>query len=74
MNTTIQHKTPARVGTSSLNPDALPHLSTAAEDRSEKNRTNISKETTETLKRKVKSQIVLPSDPNYDELAKFGMR
>src|SRR6516165_8032576 len=68
MNTTIQAKTPARVGTSTLNPDALRPLSTPAEDRSEKNRVNISEETIENLKSKVKAQIVLPSDPSYDEV------
>jgi FAD/FMN-containing dehydrogenases len=33
--------------------------------------TNIGKDTTEKLKRKVKGQIVLPSDPNYDEVRKI---
>src|SRR6516165_7337862 len=68
MNTTIQAKTPARVGTSTLNPDALRHLSTAAEDRSERATINISEEATQNLKRKVMGQIVLPSDPSYDEI------
>ncbi len=68
MNTTTQRETPARADTSSLNPDALKHLSTAAENRSEKTMTNISKEATENLKSKVKGQIVLPSDPSYDEV------
>jgi FAD/FMN-containing dehydrogenase len=68
MNTTIEHETPARVGTSTLDPDTLKRLSTAAEDRSEKNRINISEETTENRKSKVKGQIVLPSDPRYDEV------
>ena len=68
MNTTIQHKTPARVGTSTLHPDALRHLSTAAEDRSERATINISEEATQNLKRKVMGQIVLPSDPSYDEI------
>src|SRR5262245_37875291 len=44
MNTTIQHETPARVGTSTLNPNALNRLSTAAEDRSEKSTIDISEE------------------------------
>jgi len=70
MNTTTQSKAPARADASSFEP-TLKHLSPPAENRNEE---AISKETTETLKRKVKSQIVLPSDPNYDELAKFGMR
>src|SRR5262245_44528157 len=71
MNATIQHKTPARVGTSFLNPDALRHLSSAAEDRSEKATINISEEATENLKTKVKGQIVLPSEPSYDEVRKI---
>jgi FAD/FMN-containing dehydrogenase len=65
MNTTAQPKAPARADTSSFKPDALKHLSTPAENRSQE---AISKETTETLKRKVKGQIVLPSDPSYDEV------
>ncbi|HEY5706570.1 MAG TPA: FAD-dependent oxidoreductase [Terrimicrobiaceae bacterium] len=64
MNTIAQREMSARVGTSTLNPDALK----AAEDRRENTRINISKETTENLKRKVKGQIVLPSDPSYDEV------
>jgi len=47
-----------------LNPDALKHLSAVAENRSEKDMINISKETTENLKSKIKGQIVLPSDSN----------
>jgi hypothetical protein len=66
MNTTTE--IPVPVGTSALNPDALKRLRTAAEDRSEKAKINISKETTENLKRRVKGQVVLPSDPNYDEV------
>ena len=68
MNTTIQHETPTRVGTSTLNPNALKRLSTVAEDRSEKATINISEEAIETLKRKVKGQILLPSDPSYGEV------
>src|SRR6516225_8281520 len=68
MNTTIQHETPTRVGTSTLNPNALKRLSTAAEDRSEKATINISEEAIENLKTKVKGQIVLPSDPSYGEV------
>ncbi len=57
---------PARGVTSSLNAAvALKQLSTPVENLSGK---AISKETTETLKRKVKGQIVLPSDPSYDEV------
>ena len=68
MNTTIQHQAPARIGASTLNPGSLGHLSIAAGDRSKKNRMNISEETIENLKSKVKGQIVLPSDPSYDEV------
>src|SRR6516162_10182496 len=68
MNTTIQHETPTRVGTSTLNPNALKRLSTAAEDRSEKATINISEEAIENLKTKVKGQIVLPCDPSYGEV------
>ena len=64
MNTTTEM--PAGVGTSALNPDTPQPLSTAAEDRSKK--TKISKETTESLRKKVKGQIVRPSDTNYDEV------
>ena len=64
MNTTTQPKAPVRTDTFSFKPDRFEHLSTPAENRSEA----ISKETTETLKRKVKGQIVLPTDPNYDEV------
>jgi hypothetical protein len=65
MNTTTQLKAPVRADTCSFKPDALKHLSTPAENRNEEVK---SKETTETLKRKVKGQIVLPSDPSYDEV------
>jgi hypothetical protein len=65
MNTPAQHKAPPRADTSPIKPDALKCLSTPSENRSEK---AISKETTETLKRKVKGQIVLLSDPSYDEV------
>jgi FAD/FMN-containing dehydrogenase len=65
MNTTTQPKAPVRADISSFKPDLLEHLSTPAENRSEG---AISKEATETLKRKVKGQIVLPSDPSYDEV------
>jgi FAD/FMN-containing dehydrogenase len=52
--------------TSSLNAAlALDRLGTPVENLSGK---AISKETTETLKRKVNGQIVLPSDPSYDEV------
>jgi hypothetical protein len=66
MSTTTPPETPARADTSSLNPDALKHLSTAAENRREKGMINLSKEATENLKTKVKGQIVLPSDSSYD--------
>ena len=66
MNTTNPREMPARGVTSSLNAAvALDRLSTPVENLSGK---AISKETTETLKRKVKGQIVLPSDPSYDEV------
>jgi FAD/FMN-containing dehydrogenase len=66
MNTTTQRETPARGVTSSLNAAvALGRLSTPDENLSAK---AISKATTETLKKKVKGQIVLPTDPNYDEV------
>jgi FAD/FMN-containing dehydrogenase len=55
---------PACGVTSSLNAFALKQLSTPGE----KSGKAISKETTETLRRKVKGQIVLPSDPSYDEV------
>ena len=65
MNTTTQPKAPARADTPSFKPAALEHLSTPGEKRSKE---AISKEATETLKRKVKGQIVLPTDPSYDEV------
>jgi len=37
-------------------------------DRNQKDMIHISKETTENLKSKVKGEIVLPSDSNYDEV------
>ena len=64
MNTTTQPKTPVRADTCSFKPDLLEHLSSPGENRSEA----ISKEATETLKRKVKGQIVLPTDPSFDEV------
>jgi FAD/FMN-containing dehydrogenase len=64
MNTTNQHKAPVRADTFSFKPDLLEHLSSPNENRSEA----ISKEATETLKRKVKGQIVLPSGSSYDEV------
>jgi FAD/FMN-containing dehydrogenase len=66
MNTTNQRETPAHADTSP--PDALKHRSGAAENRSEKDRINLSKERTDSLKSKVKGQIVLPSDSSYDEV------
>jgi len=68
MNTTIQPETPARTDTYSLNLDTLEHVGTAAADRSEKTRISISEEATENLKSKMKGQVVLPSDPSYDEV------
>jgi FAD/FMN-containing dehydrogenase len=65
MNTTTQPKAPARADTSSFKPDLLEHLGSPAKNRSEE---AVSKEATETLKRKVKGQIVLPTDSNYDEV------
>jgi hypothetical protein len=65
MNTTTQPKAPLHADTSSFKPDALEHLGTPAKNRSEE---AICKEAIETLKRKVKGQIVLPSDPSYDEV------
>src|SRR5262245_11088895 len=65
MNTTTQPKASVRADRSSLKPDLLEHLGTPAKNRSEK---AISKEATETLKRKVKGQIALPTDSNYDEV------
>lgn len=66
MNTTTPREMPARGVTSSLLAAvALDRLSTPVENLSGK---AISNETTETLKRKVKGQIVLPSDPSYDEV------
>ena len=66
MITTILRETPSRTDTYALKPGALEHVGTAAE--SEKGMINISKEATENLKSKVKGQIVLPSDPSYDEV------
>jgi FAD/FMN-containing dehydrogenase len=68
MSTTNQPETPVRAGTPSLNPDALKHLSTAAENRRTKGMVDISKERIENLESKVKGQIILPSDSNYDEV------
>jgi FAD/FMN-containing dehydrogenase len=68
MSTTNQRETAACTDTSSWKSDALKHPSTPAENRSEKGMTNISKETIENLKSKLKGQIVLPSDSNYDEV------
>jgi FAD binding domain len=61
MNTTTQDEIPVRLSTSGL----------AAEDRGEKNKITISRGTIGNLKRKVKGQIVLPSDPSYDEVRKI---
>jgi FAD/FMN-containing dehydrogenase len=66
MSPTILRETPSHTDTHSLKPEALEHVGTAAE--SEKGMMNISKEATENLKSKVKGQIVLPSDPSYDEI------
>jgi len=61
MSTITQCETPARADTSSLNPDALEHFSTAAaENGREKGVINISKETIEHLKSKVKGQMGRP--------------
>jgi FAD/FMN-containing dehydrogenase len=67
MSTTTLRET-SLTDTSSLNRDALEPLGTAAENRSEKGMINISQEATESLKSKVKGQIVLPSDSSYDEV------
>ena len=53
---------PVRVGTSTSNPDALKPLSTAAEDRSKKNK--ISKERTESLSKMTISLMSAPMNPN----------
>jgi FAD/FMN-containing dehydrogenase len=68
MNPTTQPKAPIGANTSSFKPGALEHLSTPAENRSEK---AISKEIIETLKKNMKGQIVRPSDPSYDEVRKI---
>ena len=68
MSTTTQRETPVPADSSSLNPDAVKHLSTAVASRSEKGMINLSKEKIENLKSKVKGQIVLPSDSSYDEV------
>ena len=68
MSTTTPRETPYRTDTSSLNPDALEHIGIAAKNRSKKGMINISKEATESLKSKVKGQIVLPGDSRYDEV------
>ena len=67
MSTTNPRET-SLTDTSSLNRDALEPLGTAAENRREKGMINISKEATESLKSKVKGQIVFPSDSRYDEV------
>ena len=51
-----------------LTPDPPTPLSIAAEKSKRKNMTNLSKEKIENLKSKVKGQIVLPSDPSYNEV------
>jgi hypothetical protein len=65
MSTTTLRETPFRTDTYSLNPDALEHVGAA---ESEKGMINVSKEATESLKSKVKGQIVLPTDSSYDEV------
>jgi FAD/FMN-containing dehydrogenase len=67
MNTTIPREMPACGVTSSLNTAvALKQLSTPVENLSGK---AIPTATTETLKKKVKGQIVLPSDLSYGEVS-----
>jgi len=68
MSTTTPRQTPARTDAPALHPEGLKHLSTAAENRSEKGRLNPSKEAIESLKGKLKGQIVLPTDSSYDEV------
>jgi FAD/FMN-containing dehydrogenase len=66
MNATTQQKTPVRADRSTLNREARDI--TAAQGRGEKKKINIPKEAIENLRRKVRGQIVLPSDRNYDEV------
>ena len=48
--------------------DALKHRSITAGNRNEKDMINLSKQITDSLKSKVKGQIVLPTDSSYDEV------
>ena len=63
MNATTQQRTTASADTSTLNLEPR----TPAQDRSE-GRISISTEAIDNLRRKIKGQIVLPSDPSYDEV------
>ena len=68
MNATTQPRRSVRADASTLNPEEIESLTAAAQDPSEEKKTTFSKETVENLRRKVKGQIVLPSDPSYDEV------
>lgn len=68
MNATTQPRGSVRADASTLNPEEIESLTAAAQDPSEEKKTTFSKETVENLRRKVKGQIVLPSDPSYDEV------
>ena len=68
MNATTQPRRSVRADASTLNPEEIESLNAAAHDPSEEKKTTFSKETVENLRRKVKGQIVLPSDPSYDEV------
>lgn len=68
MNATTQPRRSVRADASTLNPEEIESLNAAAHDPSEEKKTTFSKETVENLRRRVKGQIVLPSDPSYDEV------
>ena len=68
MNATTQPRGSVRADASTLNPEEIESLNAAAHDPSEEKKTTFSKETVENLRRRVKGQIVLPSDPSYDEV------
>ena len=68
MSTTTPPETPTRADAPCWSPEGLKHLSTAAENRSEKGTRSLSKEAIEHFKGKLKGQIVLPNDPSYDEV------
>ena len=66
MPTTTQRETPA--DPSSFKPDPVKTVGTTPDHQGEEDKVKISREVIDDLRSKIKGQIVLPGDPNYDQV------